>query len=466
MKRTKYILFALISLSVIGGCSKFSDFGDTNVNPNATGSPITRALFTNVEAQLGATAAMTRPGLYAQYFSETQYTDVSIYSNPILNFSGEYSGAMNDLKNIINVNESVNQSAAAQILLQYLFWTITDRWGDVPYSEALQGKIAAKYDKQEDIYKGMISALTAAVAQFNNTSLIQGDVIYNGDVAKWKKLANSLRMMMAIQLSKRFPGASDYAATQFKAALNDPAGYIATNADNFTLTYPANFLNPWYNTYNGRKDFGESPVVINLLNGFGDARQSVYGTSNVGVPFGLLRAKAEAFTGANPTWSYILQPSYREIGDPVVILSAAQVTLARAEAADYGWTSEPLATVYQTGINLSFQEWGLPAPDASYFAKADVALTGAAGTGANFRQISLQRYIAAYPNGLQGWNIWRKSGYPVLTPAPDATNSSKQIPRRYTYGTGEYGSNREATEAAATSMGADTQDTRVWWDKQ
>ncbi len=465
MKKIKYILFALTAITVTSACNKLKDFGDTNVNPNATGSPITKALFTNVEASLGGYAAMTRPGIYAQFFSETQYTDVSLYSNPILNFSGEYSGIMNDLKNIINVNESVNQTAAAQILLQYLFSTVTDRWGDVPYSEALQGKITAKYDKQEDIYKGMISSLTASVGQFNSSSLILGDVIYNGDVAKWKKLANSLRMMMAIQLSKRFPTASGYAATEFKAALNDPAGYISSNADNFTLTYAANFLNPWYNTYNGRNDYGESPVVISLLNNFSDNRQSVFGTSSVGVPFGILRAKAEAFTGANPTWSKVLNPNYRKIGDPVVILSAAQVALARAEAADYGWTSEPLATVYQNGVNLSFAEWNLAAPSASYFTQTDVALTAPAGTGANIKPISLQRYLAAYPNGLQGWNIWRKSGFPVLTPAPDATNSSKQIPRRYVYGTGEYGSNKAATDAAAAAIGGDNQDTRVWWDK-
>ena len=145
-------------------------------------------------------------------------------------------------------------------------------------------------------------------------------------------------------------------------------------------------------------------------------------------------------------------------------MRAANVTLARAQAADLGWTTENLTTVYQLGITESFERWGLPAPAASYFTQTGVALTGPAGTGANKRQIALQRYIAYYPDGLQGWSIWRETGFPVLTPAPDATNASKQIPRRYTYGQSEYGTNAEQTEAAKTSMGGDTPDTRVWWD--
>jgi len=82
------------------------------------------------------------------------------------------------------------------------------------------------------------------------------------------------------------------------------------------------------------------------------------------------------------------------------------------------------------------------------------------------KQIATQRYIAFYPNGLQGWNIWRKTGYPTLTPARDATNTSKLIPRRYVYGTNEYGTNKAATDAAAAAIGGDNQDNRVWWDKQ
>lgn len=479
MNKYKFLLTLMLPMIVaLSGCEKFEDFGSTNVNPGATNTPIVGALMTNVQSQLGGYASSTRGGLYAQYISETQYTDVSLYSLPQLNLNGEYAGVLYDLQNIINQNVSNNQNVVARILQQYIFWMITDRWGDAPYSEALQGKPTPKYDRQEDIYKGMISTLKTAITEFDNASFITGDVIYNGSVAAWKKLANSLRMLMALRLTKANPALGK---TEFDAALRDPGGYIATNADNFTLRYPGgNFKNPWYNTYNGRKDFGESAPMVTLLNSFGDARQTVFGgkidlpdkslpdwddPSSVGMPYGLTRAKSEAFTAANPTWARILRPSYREENDPLVLIGAAHVALARAQAADMGWTTEILLTVYMNGINLSFEQWGLPAPAAAYFTQAGVALTAPAGTGGNKQQIAIQRYIAAYPDGLQGWSIWRETGFPVLTPAPDATNSSRQIPRRYTYGQAEYGTNSEATKAAAEAMGGDTQDTKVWWDK-
>lgn len=466
---------------VTSGCDKLKDFGDTNLNPAGVNTPIVAALLTNVEAGLGGYAASTRGGLYAQYFSETQYTDVSLYALPQLAFNGEYAGVLMDLQDIINRNISNNQSVVARILQQYIFWTITDRWGDVPYSEALIGNPTPKYDKQEDIYKGMISALKAAVTQFDNSSIITGDIAYGGNVAKWKKLANSLRMLMALRLSERFPGANDYAATEFKAALNDPAGYIASNADNFTLDYPGgNFRNAWYEVYNGRKDFAESNTMVNLLGNFGDQRQNVFGganelpspapgwnqTSSKGVPYGRTRTVTEAFTAANPDWARILRGDFREEGDPVVIIGAAHVTLARAEAADYGWTTENAANLLMQGVNQSFEQWGLAAPPASYFTQSGVVFNAPQGTGANLRQIATQRFIAHYPDGLQGWSIWRKTGFPTLTPAPDAVNSSKQIPRRYVYGQNEYATNKDQTDAAAAAIGGDTQDTRVWWDKQ
>lgn len=370
-------------------------------------------------------------------------------------------------------------SQVAKILQQYVFWTITDRWGDVPYSEALQGasKTTPKYDKQEDIYKGMIASLKAAVAAFDGTSLIQGDVIFNGNVAAWKRAANSMRMLMAIQLSKKYPAAGGYAATAFTEALTDGGGYISTNAQNMVIDYPGgNFKSNWWNVYNGRKDYAESKTMTDLMTSLADDRQLAFGgitqdqtaanaavTSNVGVPYGVARATAEAFTAANTGWARILRGDFRTESSDVVVISAAQVTLARAEAAERGWTSESLSTLYDAGITLSYGQWGIAVP-AGYLAANAVGAVGAAG---NIQKISTQRYIASYPDGLQGWNIWRKSGFPTLTPAPNATNASGQIPRRYTYASAEYTSNTVNVNAAKALLpgGLDSQDSKIWWDQ-
>jgi hypothetical protein len=122
--------------------------------------------------------------------------------------------------------------------------------------------------------------------------------------------------------------------------------------------------------------------------------------------------------------------------------------------------------MFQNGVNASFEQWGLSAPAASYFDKAGIKFTGATGTGANQQQIATQGYIAYYPNGTQGWSEWRRTGFPVLTPAPDAVNTSKEIPRRLVYGDDEYGNTPDAVAAAVARLtGGDTQDAHIWWDK-
>ncbi|OLY93588.1 Starch-binding associating with outer membrane [Cnuella takakiae] len=493
MKLRKYVPMLLMPLVFAAtGCDKIDDFGDTNQNPNGASTPSVGALLTNVEANyIGDLAANPRSGLYAQYFSETQYTDASLYATPQLAFSGEFAGGnadatgyngagLIDLQTIINTNSSNNQTQVARILLQYSFWTITDRWGDIPYSQALQGNTTPKFDTQEEVYRGILTTLTDAVAKMDNASPITGDIIYNGNVAAWKKAANSIRMLVALRMSKVFRGANDYAATQFKAALNDPAGYIDENSENMVLRYPGgNFRNPWYDLYNGRRDYAESKTMTDLASNLSDPRQQAFGgrsedptspdylqSSNLGVPYGLTRARTEAFTNGNAGWARILRGDFRLENSAQVILGAAHISLARAEAADYGWTADNLAAVYRLGIEQSFAQWGLPAPSNAYLAQAAVAVSATPGTGANLQKIATQRYIAFYPDGIQGWSVWRKTGFPVLTPAPDATNATKQIPRRYTYGQSEYGTNNAATtEAAGRFQGGDVQDARVWWDR-
>ena len=188
-----------------------------------------------------------------------------------------------------------------RILKAYIFWTVTDRWGDVPYSEALQGgsKPTPVYDKQEDIYKGLLAELKSAVSSFDNTSVIGGDISsYGGNVSQWKKLGNSLRLLIALRMSKRYPAAGGLAATEFNAALSDAGGVISSNADNYSFAFPGgNLSSPWYNLYNGRKDVGQSNTMTAITTGFLDKRQDIFGAdlngdpSNLGVPYGWTRSK-------------------------------------------------------------------------------------------------------------------------------------------------------------------------------
>lgn len=467
MKKIHKLVLSAFLIGSLVSCEKMGEFGDTNDNPAAVTNPVIGALLTNVQSGIAGTsyASDTRGGLYAQYFSETQYTDVSVYATPELAFTGYYSGSLMDLQNIINSEESNNMTQIATILQQYIFWHMTNLWGDIPYSEALQGADALqpKYDTQEDIYKGIFAKLGTVVNSFDN-SQITGDIIFGGDVEAWKRTANSLKVMAAIQLSKKVPSASGFAATAFKEALAASGGVITSNADNFQVNYPGgSFQSPVFSRYLTRQDYAESEPMVDLLVSLGDERQSKFGSSNVGVPYGVARLDAEQFTSANPDWALILADDVRVDNSTVVIIGAAHVAFARAEAANLGWTSDNAETQYLNGISLSHEQWDVTM-DPGYVLQSDVALGSDAA--ANYDKIALQNYIAHYPNGAMGWNIWRKTGVPTLTPAPAATNSSKEIPRRYVYNQAEFSSNGvHVEEAIGRIPGGNNQDARVWWDQ-
>lgn len=474
MKKKLIYVASLFTVLGLASCDKFSDFGDTNVNPAVTTEPNASALLTSSLAGLGANwVTERRTAYYAQYITETQYPGTSLNNvSTTSGFSGNYSGALYDLQNIQNLNVSKNMNNVAKIVQQFIFWQMTDRWGDLPYSEALKGQEiqTPKYDTQEAIYKGMIKALTDANAAFDG-SAISGDIIFNGNVDGWKRTANSLRMLMSLQLSKKYPGASDYAATEFKAALAAAGGYITTNAQNFQINYAApNYKNPIWGYYNGRADDGESKTMTDMLTSLsdtrinpfgGDSHTGGFGSSDIGNPYGATEANARLFVSNNPRWARVLRGDLRQENSPVYVISAAQVTLARAEAANLGWTTENASAVYQQGITLSHQQWGLAAPTATYFAQDDVAL----GTD-NVKKIATQQWIASYPDGHMGWNIWRRTGFPALVAGPGATNTTKAIPRRYQYPQSEFTNYPLIVKVAVDRLpGGNTQETRVWWDQ-
>ena len=475
--KIKVGLFVVCLAGAASSCNKIQDFGDTNTNPNDITDLKTYAVLTGVETGISGWANSRTGQLYCQYLAEAQYPGVGLYSIPKNDIAGTYSGQLLNLNTIIKANQSPDEVAIATILTQYIYWNLTDTWGDIPYSEALSGVVPA-YDKQEDIYKGMIAKLKSANAMFTG-AFVRGDILNNSNTDQWKKFANSLRMVMALNLSKRFPASTDYAAIQFRDALTD--GGIATNADNVMLSYPGgNFKNPFFLSYESARDDGESNTLYNLLATLGDARHTAWGTSSTPVPFGLKAATLDPWIKANPGWSHIMSASNRTETSPVYVLTAASTYLARAEARDRGWTGPAIAggspivlaedavTLLKQGVDASFQQWNLPAPAASYYTQSNVVLSAPQGTGANIKPIAIQRYLAFFPDGRQGWSIYRKTGWPALTGAPDPLDPAHStIPRRWVFAQNEYDLNPVGVAAGVARLvpATDVQESRIWWDQ-
>jgi hypothetical protein len=440
-----------------------------------------------------------RGALYAQQFAETQYTDVSIYGIPQLDFGGTYAGFLNDVQRIINLNNDPatrgsaavsssgsngNQLGVARILRAYIYWTLTDRWGDIPYSQALKGaaNLNPAYDKQEEIYKDLLKELKEANASFDAGAAVTGDIFYAGNNVKWKKLANSLRMLIALRMSKANVA---LAQSEFALANGDANGSIVTNADNFTAPYDgATTLttNVWYNALNGRKDYSFSLTLHNILNNMGDGRRAAYGTTGAAFPYGLKRDDAVAFEGSvSGNVSRLF--NVKTQSTPIAIVPAAYVLLAKAEAADRGWIAGSAQAFYEAGVTASFDQW-VVAGAAAYLTGAANFVNGTGGgvnIGANAygsivgsdaitattrQRIQLQRYLASYGDGTQAWCEWRRTGVPNLKPTAFGTNTPKEIPRRYTYGVNEYAANPANVAIAVGRLtGGDIMSARMWWDQ-
>ncbi len=512
------ILVAALLL-IMPGCKKFTEFGNTNINPYGSVSPVNSGLLTDAELLIGTVLTGgiqtgVTSSLYAQQIAETQYTEASLYSEPKFEYSLTYRDILSNLQVIINRNtnektrdasaaygSNANQVAVSIILQCFVYWQLTDCWGDIPYSQAVQGSafLTPAYDKQEEIYPKLIAALKDAVAKFDNGPLVKGDIFYNGDVAQWKKLANTLQLRISLRMIKSSPAAAQAA---FTAAYNHPAGYISANSDNLVVNYPGDgtYNHPWYGIYDGRTDYALCKTFSDILTNMNDSRRNVFGTSAIAFPYGLRKTDADNFAAANSSYARVLVSSLRQKNSAYVLVNAASSLLAVSEGAVRGWIpgASTAKDAYDNGVRASFEQWGLSAADANIVLGNTGNFTSGAGGGTNIgassynsvsgqnattsgslQRIFLQRYIALFPNGIQVWSEWRRScdlgqpnpatavaGIPALGPTSFATNNGKGIPRRYVYGTSEYSTNGTNVAAAVARLsGGDAANARIWWDK-
>ncbi|WP_276500510.1 SusD/RagB family nutrient-binding outer membrane lipoprotein [Terrimonas pollutisoli] len=480
--KNKIIAFAIGSAVVasvgLTGCKKFED---TNVNPYATTTPVTQNLLTGALRSLPSVTNSAVGALYAQHIAEVQYTTTSRFADINVSYAAFYTGPLLSLQKIIDFNSdpataptvvdggsNANQIAVARILKAYFFFHITNRWGDIPYSEALkQGdNLAPKFDKQQDVYTDLFKELKEAANQFDGGKIVAGDIFLGGSVNKWKAFANSLRLVMALRLSKADPAKGK---AEFIDAKN--AGVILTNAE----TYKYNHLNEtanesaWYARYLTRFDYAISKPFLDYLQSVNDPRIPAFadkptdGNANYkGMPYGL-----DVTTGIpNNSISYI-GTNLRKQNSPEYILSAAHVLFTLAEGEKRGWNAGnapndvEAAKFYLDGIKASMEQYGVSGGYAAYVLQPDIVYSA---TDA-IKQISYQRWIALYLNGFESWMEWRRTGFPTLSPGPAPLTSDGQIPRRQAYTTLERDLNLDNYKAVLQSQGPDELNTKIWIDK-
>ena len=462
----KKLNIMIVSALLLVGCNNFED--DININPNRPSVASGTQLIANAMLSLPGLSSSPQGEFMSQYLSETQYVNASLYPQSSTSFYGWYQGPLMNLQTVLNSADELsgnegpvpNQLAVAKILKSYYIWSLTDRWGDIPYTEALMGSdnFTPAYDTQEFIYTDLFNVLDEASSQIV-TGNITNDIIYGGDMNKWFKLANTLKMLMALRLSEVNP---TLGKEKFAAAMQ--AGVLESNDDNLVFKHlaDANNQNYWFGQLNqGREWWAISTTLMDKIKPVGDPRLMVYGNPNrtdgdyTGLVFGeTVNIDTEKYS--------LLGDAITAQDAPVYLVTYAQVLFAEAEAAKLGWIAGGDATAeenYTMAIEASMDQWGadistldefMSQPEIAY--NSDTAL----------EQIATQRWVHLFMHGYEGWAEYRRTGYPNNMSAPDGA----EVPNRQMYIETEQFNNTENYNEAIQRQfgGAESLYGKVWWD--
>ncbi len=523
------ILLTLVSAITISSCT--NGFEDMNKDPLAVNeiSPnlsLPQMQYAGFHIVYGdyQRAAILYSSFYCQYFSNTSSAFTS--GNYVFNTSWAERGLWTPyyvemIKRIRETKPTLEKHPEYNDMYQIMRINLaigtmrtTDTFGDIPYFEAGKGETLIPYDSQKDIYYDVFKELTEAVTELKQKKNGQlkyatEDIVYQGDVDKWIKLANSLRLRAALRLAFIDP---EKAKTEGEAALKE--SLMASNSDNAGATPPQ--PNRWPNPLLfslSNNETRASATMVDMLKSHGtvaDPRLTLIlsqteawvkgeegavqyrGVPN-GVPVTELSLPQYDNTHNSGIWGYMwgykwnsaaqgsnaTRPLTNNDYTPLGLMNYSEVCFLKAEAALRGWQGAGDAkTNYEEGIRASFKEMRALAPTGSYSTSNDetyittgkVAWSDADGFETNLEKIITQKWLGIYPNSEEAWAEFRRTGYPKLSPVKQSLESTinpanGEFIKKLRYVDNELSNNKEyATDPSLNGGKGDGLSVRVWWD--
>jgi len=516
-KTLNYTTVCLLALTAAGLWSCDKGYKELNVNPDAVINPTPAYVFTLAEYDGagyngGAYGTSAADFLLGTMQYTTSYNDVAGFGSKYISsqvtqtegmFSAAYPDEINELGIVIKAVRSdaskVNLLAEARIWRVFCFMRLTDLYGDIPYSQAGLGYDSSiykpVYDNQQSIYNDMLSELDAAAQSLDASKSTFGasDLIYGGNTGQWRKFAYSLMLRLGMRLTK-----VDIASAQTWVTKAIAGGVITQDADIARMSYIANgqninknpeVLGLWNNDYiaqngNTNTEGGKyADTWINYLQSTNDPRLGILSVVWVngvpdtaaaiqkGMPQNIPNAKPANFvTYSEPNPNTVLL-----MGAPKLLYTVAESNFLLAEAALRGWYSGASASVlYQNAIEAAMRQWTVIAGSAGTISAAQISAyvnNNPLNTGGSFDQqmgqIYTQFWVSIFPDALEVYNNYRRTGYPALVPNNYPTNATGgQIFRRCLYPIAEQNLNAANYAAAVSQQGPDDLMTHIWWDKQ
>jgi hypothetical protein len=472
------ILSMVVLVMVFASCKKFDEFQENPNNPTIADPSL---LLPNIELRAFSTIAVD-PALASRYLVYTQSSSNSQY------YGWQRSGmGYGSITQVIKVEQEaarvgkLNYRYIGKFFRAYFIINMTQVFGDIPYSQMMQSitnnnfdSAATRpvYDKQQDIYLGVLNDLKIASDSLSAAGVpISGDLVYGGDIGKWKKLINSFTLRVLMSLSKKEANATLNIKQRFNEIVSNPAKYplMASNSDNGALPFHNITGNqyPYYNSNSMKTDFYLDSSFVDILQALKDPRLFVFGqpTTASGLPAndfnaydGLVGSAALAYNtgkrGEGKASQINRRYAYEAINEPSVLMGYAEVQFLLAEAVVRGWITGNATTYYKNGIeaSLNFSNFDNTYSETdmqTYLNQPALVLQ----PGNEIRQIITQKYISMFMNtGWQPFYEQRRTGFPVFeTAGPGILNGGK-IPKRWMYPTDEYNNNRINVENAVKSQ--------------
>jgi len=464
----------------LSACTR--NFEEINTNPNAPEQVNPQFLLSNIlynSANNSAVDAWNAGNFLAQLTARFDFNEIDRYD---LRTNTELWNAtyllLKDVQSLseLSANDNPVYQGVSKVMQAYLISTLTDLWGDVPYSEALQGastqNFTPRYDTQEQIYtgeNGILDLLRDAVVIFEDNEggiPISGDIMFNGNVDKWIRFANSLRIRYLLRISKRVS-----IATEMNDILTG-GRIMQSNADNALIPYLSTAPNQWF-VHNIRLgDYGNvrmTTTIDSVLKAFDDPRITTFfkptvaseNTGNpvyTGIPNGL---GPESRNDYDLSEVSLLGSIFRDVPDGVdaIFMLYSELQFALAEAAHLNLIAGTPDAYYHEGIQASFDYYDTPMP-TDYLNRTEVLIS----THDPYTKIMTQKWLASMLVGYEGWFNFRRTGLPALQPSKDNTNNDL-IPVRYRYPDSEQAVNPINYQEAVTRMGGDTYNIQAWWER-
>lgn len=408
--------------------------------------------------------------IYVQQISSVTYNEGATYYSDF-NWQNVYADVLINLDKSAEVIENAevdpllgedgeaifrNREAVLEIMSVYAWSRLVESFGDLPYSEALDVDIInPTYDDAQTVYGDLINRLNAAINTIDpSLAGFDNDIMYNGDMSKWLKFANSMKLQMGMRIIDAQPQLGEELVVEAIPEV------FTSNADNATvehLSSPPNTNELWTDLAVGnRRDFVGAEPFVDLMLELDDPRVEIFFDPNEdGEYAGSAPGEVVTYADFSPFGDMFYQPE-----TPVIFLDYVSVEFFLAEAAERNIGSVTDAeSHYNEAIRASFEYYGVEGVE-EYLEQPEVAYSTAEG---DWRQkIGEQKWIALFNQGQEAWTEWRRLDYPELSAPSGAFLDT--VPVRMTYPIDEQNLNRANYESAAAAIGGDLMTTKLWWD--